>query len=93
MFDAARAPGNVSAMPASPLAWRNRSPGKLAIELDEIRAGDVNAAVEAAVNAAASWRSAPLVEKIARMKAACDELLFVYPGAATEVRARFSERR
>ncbi|MBL9038386.1 MAG: aminotransferase class III-fold pyridoxal phosphate-dependent enzyme [Archangium sp.] len=29
---------------------------------------------------------------IARMKAACDKLLFVYPGAATEVRARFSQK-
>ena len=29
---------------------------------------------------------------VARMKAACDKLLFVYPGAATEVRARFSQK-
>ena len=57
-------------MPASPLPWRNRSPGDLSIELDEIRAGDVSATVESAVNAAAAWRSAPLVEKIVRMKAA-----------------------
>lgn len=56
-------------MPASPHVWRNRSPGDLSIELDEVRAGDLNAAIEAAVNAAAAWRRAPLVEKIARMKA------------------------
>jgi len=29
---------------------------------------------------------------VARMKEACDKLLFVYPGAATEVRARFSKK-
>lgn len=29
---------------------------------------------------------------VAKMKAACDRLLFVYPGAATEVRARFSQK-
>ncbi len=56
-------------MSASPLAWRNRSPGDLSIELDEVRAGDVNAAIEAAVGAADAWRRAPLVEKIARMRA------------------------
>ena len=61
-------------MPASPLVWRNRSPGDLSIESDEIRAGDVNAAVEAAVNAAAGWRRAPLVEKIVRMKAAQQDI-------------------
>lgn len=29
---------------------------------------------------------------VERMKKACEELLFVYPGAATEVRARFSQK-
>ena len=61
-------------MPASPPSWRNYSPGDLSIELDEVCAGDVSAAVESAGNAAAAWRSAPLVEKIARMKAALQEL-------------------
>ncbi len=56
-------------MSASPPAWRNRSPGDLSIELDEVHADDVNAAIESAGNAAAAWRRAPLVEKIARMKA------------------------
>ena len=56
-------------MPASPRAWRNRSPGDLSIELNEVCAGDVNAVIEAAVGASQAWRRAPLVEKIARMKA------------------------
>ena len=61
-------------MPTSPHTWRNRSPGDLSIELDEVRASDVNAAVEGAVAAAAAWGRAPLLEKIARMKAVQQEL-------------------
>ena len=64
----------IPAVPASPHSWRNRSPGDLSIELHEICADEVSAAVEAAVNAAPAWRSAPLVEKVVRMKAAQQEL-------------------
>lgn len=63
-----------TAMPASPLSWRNRSPGDLSIELNEVCADDVNSAVEAACQASPAWRRAPLVEKIARMKAVQQEI-------------------
>ena len=62
-------------MPASSNAWRNRSPGDLSIELEEVRAGDVHAVVETAMGAAAAWRRAPLVEKIVRMKAAQQDII------------------
>ena len=51
-------------------SWRNRSPGDLAIELSEIAASDVPAAVEAAVGAAAEWARTPLPERIERLRAA-----------------------
>ncbi len=55
-------------MPATTNSWRNRSPGDLSIELGEIHAGDVSAAVEDAASVFAAWRRVPLVEKIARLK-------------------------
>ena len=61
-------------MPPSPVSWRNRSPGDLSIELNEICADEVSVAVEAAVSAATAWRNAPLVEKIVRLKAAQQEI-------------------
>lgn len=61
-------------MSAFPSSWRNRSPGDLSIELNEVCADDVASTIEAACNAAPAWRCAPLVEKIARMKAVQQEL-------------------
>jgi acyl-CoA reductase-like NAD-dependent aldehyde dehydrogenase len=61
-------------MNASPQSWRNRSPGDLSIELPEAHAGNVGAAVEAAVGAATQWARTPVAERIARLRAAQAEL-------------------
>lgn len=55
-------------MPAQ--AWRNRSPGDLSLELPEVRAGDVPAALDAAARAATAWARVPLAERIDRLRAA-----------------------
>ena len=73
-LDDAHALSHDLSMPASPPVWRNRSPGDLSIELEEVRADDGHAVVGNAVNAAAAWRRAPLVEKIVRMKAAQQDI-------------------
>ncbi len=51
-------------------SWRNRSPGDLSIELPEIFADAVGAAVESAVAASAAWAHTPLPERIARLRVA-----------------------
>ena len=50
--------------------WQNLSPGDLSVVLPEVVAGDVAAAISAAVAAAANWARAPLAERIERMRAA-----------------------
>lgn len=47
-----------------------RSPGDLSIELPEITAGNVSAAVETAVAASGTWARTPLPERIARLRVA-----------------------
>lgn len=44
--------------------WRNRSPGDLSIELDEVEATPVDPAIAAAENAARDWAKTPLSERI-----------------------------
>lgn len=44
--------------------WRNRSPGDLSIELDEVEATPVEPAIAAAEKAAHSWARTPLAERV-----------------------------
>lgn len=50
--------------------WRNRSPGDLSIELDEIEATPVEPAIAAAEKAAREWARTPLSERIACLRGA-----------------------
>ncbi|MEQ1860234.1 MAG: aldehyde dehydrogenase family protein [Chthoniobacteraceae bacterium] len=50
--------------------WRNRSPGDLAIEFDEVEATPVEPVIAAAVNAARGWARVPLAERIAHLRCA-----------------------
>jgi acyl-CoA reductase-like NAD-dependent aldehyde dehydrogenase len=52
-----------------PERWRNRSPGDLSVELPEVVAGDVAAAVENATAAANEWARTARTERIERMRA------------------------
>src|SRR5688572_21295460 len=52
-----------------PERWRNRSPGDLSVELPEIVAGDVAAALENAAAAANAWARTTRAERIERMRA------------------------
>lgn len=56
-------------------SWRNRSPGDLSIELPEVQAGDVSAAVEAACEAAGVWAQTPLPERVERLRVAQRSLI------------------
>ena len=49
----------------SPLRWRNRSPGDLSIELDEVSATSVDDAVQVSVRAGAGWARTPQLERAA----------------------------
>ncbi len=51
-----------------PQKWRNRSPGDLSVELDEIATGDVGTAVRRSVQAGADWRTASLDERKSALK-------------------------
>lgn len=57
-------------MSSSLSSWRNRSPGDLSIELPEVQAGNVAAAVEAACAAARPWAGVPLSERISHLRTA-----------------------
>ncbi len=50
--------------------WRNRSPGDLSIELDEVEAMLVEPAIAAAEKAAREWARTPLSERIACLRGA-----------------------
>jgi acyl-CoA reductase-like NAD-dependent aldehyde dehydrogenase len=54
----------------APERWRNRSPGDLSVELPEVQAGDVSAAIAVASDVAQKWARVPLVERVVRMQAA-----------------------
>lgn len=50
-------------MSSNPRLWRNRSPGDLSVELDEVRADDVAGAVERSAAAFPAWRGCGLEER------------------------------
>ncbi|MFZ4683008.1 MAG: aldehyde dehydrogenase family protein [Terrimicrobiaceae bacterium] len=53
---------------SDPRTWRNRSPGDLSVALEEQAAGDVAAAVERSVRAAAGWRNTSLEQRKAILR-------------------------
>ena len=59
-------------MSSNPAAWRNRSPGDLLVELDEVRANDVGGAVGRSAAAFAGWRGGSLAER-KRVLQGCQE--------------------
>jgi len=59
---------------SDPKVWRNRSPGDLSIELDEVTTGDVAAAVKRSVTAWPDWKHTTLDERKDTLRKCQDRL-------------------